>query len=277
VLAAGLATTPTETWIQVAIAHDFGGYRAQVGAFGRHQGARTLEDLGPGCASLADAIAITLAIFLDPYANTPLPSLTPSAAPSPPQAPVLEPHPTRKRPVARVLPWLPRWFLDASGGAAFQLLEHSQPLLTGNFGLRISPRWSLALGATFVLPDTKQSSDGAIRLTLSYGYLLGCGRALGSRDGARMDWCAAPLLGSLGGKGQNYRSNFGKHAVWLAIAAGPQVVFPFSNSLSWVLAGQGVVPLLQQGFDVQSRGVRSNAYRSAAVAGVVSLGIRGTL
>jgi hypothetical protein len=271
-IAAGLAAGPSETWIQVAITRDFGGYRAQIGAFGRHHGARTLEDLGPGCASLADAIAVTLAIFLDPYANTPMPS----PASSPP-LPVRPPSATRKQRLARPGAWSPESFVDASGGAGFALLEHSQPLLGGSFGMRLDSRWSLAVGGTFVFPDTKATSAGNIALKLSYGSLLGCGRALGTGNGTRIDWCAGPLLGSLAGRGQSYRSNFSERALWLAIAAGPQVVFPFSSSLAWVLGAQGVVPLVRQGFDVQTLGVRSNAYRSAAVAGLVTLGIRGTL
>jgi hypothetical protein len=172
---------------------------------------------------------------------------------------------------------VPESFIDASGGAGFALLEHSQPLLSGSFGMRLNPRWSLAVGGTFVFPDTKATNDGNIALKLSYGHLLGCGRALGSGNGTRIDWCAGPLLGSLAGRGQSFRSNFSERALWVAVAVGPQVVFPFSSSFAWVLGAQGLVPLVRQGFDVQTLGVRSNAYRSAAVAGLVTLGIRGTL
>jgi hypothetical protein len=174
--------------------------------------------------------------------------------------------------------WLPRWILDASAGIALDMLQHSQPLLTANAGWRFNPRWSLAVGGTFVFPDSKSTADnGSVTLELSYAYLLGCGRALGSSDGTRIDWCAAPLVGSLRGAGKDFQHNFSEHAVWLAIAAGPQVVFPFSRALAWVLSGQGVVPLVQQGFDAENKGVRSNVYRSTSVAGLVSLGIRGEL
>jgi hypothetical protein len=131
-------TAPAETFIQVAIVHDFGGYKAQIDALGRHHGARSLEDLGPSCASLAEAIAVTLAIFLDPYANAPALPPAISAAPAPSSAP-LAPKPP--------VPEIPRRhsprFLDASAGLSFALLEHGEPLLSGQRW----PAFEPALGA----------------------------------------------------------------------------------------------------------------------------------
>jgi len=271
VLGAGLTSAPSETWIQVSVARDFSGYRAQIAAFGRHHGARTLEDLGPGCASLADAIAVTLAIFLDPYASSSM------AAPTPPPPVVAPPHPVAKVHTVHGRPWLSQLTLDAAGGIGVSVLQHSEPLLTGSIGIRFDPRWSLAAGGTFVFPDTDSAPSGDVTLKLSYAYLLGCGRALGSNDGTRIDWCAAPLFGSLAGAGKTYQHNFSRRSVWLAIAAGPEVVFPFGRALAWVLGGQVVVPLIRQGFNAESNGVRSSVYRSAPVAGLVSLGVRGTL
>jgi hypothetical protein len=80
-----------------------------------------------------------------------------------------------------------------------------------------------------------------------------------------LEWCAAPLLGSLGGSGHNYRTDFSEHALWLAVAVGPRIVFPLGASWSWVLNGQGVVPLLQRGFDEISVGKRQAVFRTSAV------------
>ncbi len=63
VLSVGLAA-PTETWVQVTMTRGFTGYSAQISALGPHRGTRSLDDLGPSCASLADAVAVTIAIFL---------------------------------------------------------------------------------------------------------------------------------------------------------------------------------------------------------------------
>ena len=268
----GAPSEPVETWVQVAISHDFGGYRAQISTLGQHHGTRTLEDLGPGCSSLADAVAVTIAIFLDPYANAPAPVPPPPSqgvAPSAPPAP-----PSAKRTPHEEPLWRSEPFLEASGGVTVGVLEHAEPLLNASIGLHLAERWSLALGVSHVFTD---SSGDAVDLSLSYGYLLGCGRALGTRARAHVDWCAAPLLGSLAGTGKNFSNNASKRVPWLAVAVGPQVTFPFGGSLSWVLSGQGVLPLIRQGFNADVADSPAPVFRTAAVAGLVSLGIRGEL
>lgn len=260
----------TETWIQVAMARTFAGYTAQISSLGVRHGTRALEDLGPSCTSLADAVAVTIAIFLDPYANAPAPepvAVVPRRRPSEPASASA----ARSESPAH---W-PQIFIEGSGGVALNLVEHSEPLASADFGLRLTPRWSLALGGTFVFPDTKTTSGGQVDLSLSYLYLLACARALGDTDGPRADWCAAPLLGTFRGSGRGYRDSFSDRSAWLALAVGPQVVYPVSHKLAWVLAGQGVVPLIRQSFEVQSAGVRSNAFRSPNVGGLISLGMRG--
>jgi len=234
-----------------------------------------LEDLGPSCASLADAIAVTIAIFLDPYAHAPAPAAAVTTVPAPALAPprVAEP---KARPVPSPQP-VRRWFLDGSGGIAFDFLAHAQPLLAADIGFQFSPRWSVALGGAWLPSDKKQSPGGEVALSLAYGYLLGCGRALGADDGARLDWCVAPLLGSLRGEGRGYTSVFAKNSTWIAIAAGPRVVFPFTRALSWVLTAQGLATLTRNAFDVQDEGSVSRAFQSSAVAGQTSLGLRGQL
>ncbi|MEO6602937.1 MAG: hypothetical protein ABIQ16_23835, partial [Polyangiaceae bacterium] len=136
---------------------------------------------------------------------------------------------------------------------------------------------SFTLGGAFVLPDTKATNGGEVELSLSFAYLSACARAWGDPESARMDWCAGPLLGSFGGRGKGYLETHSEHSAWFAISLGPEVVFPVSRSLSWVVTAQGVAPLVQQRFAVQSAGARSSAFRSAAVGGLLSLGVRGAL
>jgi hypothetical protein len=269
VIGVGLSAAPIETWVQVAISRNFGGYTAQISTSGVRHGTRTLEDLGPTCKSLADAVAVTIAMFLDPYespaSKTPVP-----AAPAPPR--LLEP---RARPVS--LPAESRLFVDSSVGIAFNLLAHTQPFLSAGFGWRPSAHWSVALGGMFVVPDLATDGTRGVDLQLSVASLQVCAQALGDTARASLSWCAAPQLGSLAGSGTGYQNNFSERALWLALAIGPEAAFRITRSFSWVLAGQGVIPLLNQGFDVQSNGVRSNAFQSPAVAGLVSLGVRGHL
>jgi hypothetical protein len=272
VISAELGPAPFETWVQVAVTRNFGGYSAQISTSGLRHGNRTLEDLGPSCASLADAIAVTLAIFLDPYANVPppkaaLPAVVPPSSPEPkakPQSPAAPPHRSH-------------FFLDAGAGITLNLLDHAMPVFAGNAGLHLTPSWSLSLGGGYVLTDTVASPGGEVELSLAYADLRGCGRALGASDRAHLDWCLAVMIGSLRGSGHGYADGASKGVAWSAMALGPDVIFPFTRSLSWILTGEAVLPLTRDGFDVQYQGSRSLAFRPSAVAGLISLGVRGDL
>ncbi len=268
VVQAGVSGAPPDTWIEVAIVRDFAGYRAELRAGGQHHGARTLEDLGPGCSSLADAVTVTIAIFLDPYAN----AGAPQPAPTPPRAPAVTraraPTPQRRT---------PHFALELGGGAGFSLLQHTEPLLATHIAWRASERWSLVLGGSFVFPDSISEQSRSVDLGLSFALLLGCARSLGGAESAHVDWCAGPLLGSLWGKGVGYESSVTKRAGWSALGSGPEIVLPFTTSLAWSLSALAALPLTRSGFDVQNAGTVSNVFRSPAVAGLVSVGVRGEL
>jgi hypothetical protein len=274
VIGVGPSAAPIETWVQVAISHDLGGYNAQLSASGRRHGTRSLEDLGPTCASLGDAVAVTIAMFLDPYegapSRAPAPALMPSERSPAARAQVVSAPAPAPAPASR-------FFVDGTTGFAFNLLEHTQPLLGLAFGWRASARWSLALGGTFVFPDRTGDGTPNVELRLSFASLQLCARALGDIDHASLAWCAAPQLGSLAGKGRGYQNDSSERLLWVALAFGPEAAFRLSRSLSCVLTGQGVIPLLEQGFDVQRNGVRSNAFQSPSVAGLASLSLRGHL
>ena len=269
VIGVGPSPVPIETWVQVAISHNFVGYSAQISISGRRHGTRTLEDLGPACTSLANAVAVTLAMFLDPYENAPCPAREPSPIAAKPEP---EPKVQAVSPASEA-----RFFVDGNAGISFNLLAHNQPLLGLAFGFRPSARWSLAVSGSFVFPD--QTSDGSpsVELGLGFASLQACATALGNIDHASLAWCAATQLGSLAGSGRGYAADLSERALWFALATGPETTFRLSRALSWVLTGQAVIPLLEQGFDIQRDGVRSSAFQSPSVAGLVTLGLRGQL
>jgi len=267
-----VASKASDGFIQVAIVRNFGSYRAEIHAFGAHHGNRALEDLGPSCSSLADAIAITIAIFLDPYATltTPAPraELT-RATMRGPSKPAVDPKPKR--------PWQPRLTLDLAGGVAFDALAHTMPLLGGRIGVRVAERWAFSLGGTGVFSDSQQAPGGTVDLGLSFASALGCGRALGEAEAARLDFCAGFFLGSLTGTGQGYPKHWTQHVVWSAVGAGPELVLPFAPRMAWTAAWLGALPLARHGFEVESQGLRSRPFHESAAAGLLTLGVRGEL
>jgi Sigma-70 region 2 len=211
-------------------------YRAEISAGGLHQGSRSLEDSGPSCSSLADAIAITIAMFLDPYAATPVPRMAVSSTAVPTTPNATPPRESLQRPP----PWRSHLTLDLAGGASFGALAQTAPLMAGRLGWRATERWSLAVGGAFLFPDAVSAGAGSVDLGLSYGYLTGCARAVGESERARLDWCAAALVGSLYGQGHGYENIWTKHAPWTAIAAGPEIVLPFTTWLAWSLGARRV-------------------------------------
>lgn len=263
-------TAAFQTWVQVAIARNFNGYSAQISTSGVRHGSRTLEDVGPSCANLADAIAVTLAIILDPYASAP-----PPRAVRPAEVPTRPTSPPKKPPGNAPLP--SRFFLAASGGVTLNVLDHAMPLLTATAGLRLSTNWALLLGGGYVFTDTVSSAGGEVELSLAYVDFGVCGRALGESGGAQLNWCLSTMLGPLRGSGHGYDDEFSKSSPWFAVGVGPEVEFPIARSFSWILTADAVLPLVRNGFDVQTGGSRSPAFRPSSVAALVSLGVRGDL
>lgn len=258
-------TASVDSWLQVALTRDVAGYRAQISAFGRRQGTRTLEDVGPSCASLAEAVAVTISIILDPYADSALPS-APLPATEPQGAPASAPPNASPPPL----------FLSVGSGISFSLLAHTQPLIAAGLGIQPVPRWSFALGGVLVLADRVASAGGDVDLHLAYGYLEGCTHAR-VRATLSLDWCARPLLGVLSGSGRGFRNSFSRRAPWVALAVGPRASFELGRSWAWLFESQLITPLLRPAFDVRSDGQQAEVFRSPSVAGAFSLALRGRL
>lgn len=270
VVSAEPGTAAFQTWVQVAIARSFYGYGAQISTSGLHHGSRTLEDVGPSCANLADAIAVTLAIILDPYAGAPPPrAAAPAEVPMPRAAQKAKPPSDAPR---------PSWFFLAAGaGVTLNVLDHAMPALAVTAGLRLSASWSLSLGGGYVFSDTVNSPGGEVELSLAYVDFGACGRALGEGGKAQLNWCLTTMLGSLRGSGQGYDNEYSKSSAWFSVGVGPEVVFPIARSFSWILTAEAVLPLVRSGFDVQTAGSQSPAFRPSSVGALVSLGVRGDL
>ena len=173
------ATTEVQpdTWIQVELLRELAGYRAVISARGRRQGTRTIEDVSDTCASIADALAITLVMLLDPEASRPAMPPLPPPAPEPPALRALPPRaPARfaspEAPPSRATSWL-RLGAEVNGGASIGVLYHASPFVEGGARLGLGERLVLSAGGGFVLPDRAPLVGRSVKLGLAYAYLRG--------------------------------------------------------------------------------------------------------
>jgi hypothetical protein len=265
-----------DTWIQVELTRAFGGYRAVISAQGRRQGTRTIDDVGPGCSSLADAVAITLVMLLDPELERAV-EQPPLPAPAEPaifsrsrgerQKPVELPQ---QRPSSLIAG------AEVAAGLSFAVLDGSAPFAEGGARLQLG-RWvSFGAGGGFVFSDRARFGGGSVDLELGYVYLRGCGSFFSSLR-ARMELCLQPMLGSLRGAG-NYAKPGTGSALWFAAAAVAEIYGPFTSSAFWSLRVLALAPLtIGQGFSVIEAGERKTAFEVPAAGGMLSVGVRADL
>jgi len=253
---------PYDTWVQIEFLRVLTGYRAVISARGRRQGTRSIDDIGPGCASLADAVAITLVMMLDPEVARPPIEPTPSD-----RAPRATPARTETLPPPRL-----QFGGEASGGAALGVLEHGVPFLEAGLTLRIDRWLGLATGAGFVFSDRAVTPSGSVKLDLWYAYVRAAARVF-EHGGTRLALFVGPSIGSLGGQGVGYTVNPDERLWWIAGVLGIEARAALSSSLSWTGRVAALTPLLYQKFYVIDAGQRDTAFRTPNIGGTLSFGI----
>jgi hypothetical protein len=252
-----------DTWIQVEMTRTLGSYHAEIVARGRRQGRRALTDIGPGCSSLGDALAILLAMLIDPDERV--------AA--------IQPEVIARRPIARAArepDHAPReLYLVAGGGGALRLLEHPVPFGALALRARAAPMLTLEAGGALLSSDQVESGSGSVGLSLAYGYVFLCASVLGGRESASLALCLQPMLGSLGGSGQGgYQDRRTERWPWLALGAGPEAFGPLAGRLSWFVRSIGLAPLIRRGFSVlQTNGDRRDPFRTPSFGVELALGL----
>lgn len=262
-ITAEAAESPRDTWIQVELARVLSGYRATISARGRRHGTRTIDDIGPRCGSLADAVAITLVMLMDPELSTEpppkLPAPTVVTPPSPP--PARGPTPGA----------------ELGGGASFAILEHPAPVLELGAHLGIGARARVALGGGYVFPDRVMVAGGEVTLGLAYGYLRGSLVVL-QNAGTSLVFAAGPMLGSLSGDGEHYDvPKPVQHLLWLAVAGGPELRATLASWFSWSMRLMLVAPLIQQSFAVDDAGKPTPAFTTPPLGATFTFGVLAEL
>jgi hypothetical protein len=274
-------TEPRDTWVQVEFVRSISGFRAVISARGSRQGTRSLEDVGPECTSLADAVAITLAILLDPTIATggdpPPLAVIPPAAP-PVVAPASADSPTARPEALHEDTAVPTVIgLEGSAGPSFAMLEGVVPFVEAGVRGRFGDFIALGGGGGFVLPQRIDHGSGTVDVSLAYGYARGCANLLPKRR-TNLEGCLEPMLGGLRGSGEDYdQGNQTEWVFWSAAAVLLQAYGPISKSMSWSIRARLLAPLVRHGFSVDNAGSTEEAFELSAVGGSLAFGFAAEL
>jgi hypothetical protein len=271
------ATTASDAWVQVAFVRELGGIRAVISAAGTRKGTRTLDDVGPGCASLADAVAVTVAILLDPAAPPTAASarqaeaVLPAPIPAPTTALRIDTPAVAVEPPVTVDEF-PSYGIEASFGASIAVLEHATPLVEAGLRVRLIELFRLAVGGGFLFPDRVAYSTGTIDLTMTYGYVRGCTPLVQGKK-TTLELCAEPMFNALRGSGNDYDNPDSRWVFWPSLAGVLQAYGTISQSTLWSLRALVLAPLIRQGFSVNSDGVPEQAFIVPPVGAMLELGV----
>ncbi len=252
---------PTETWVYLEITHDLGRYNALLQTRGRRQGSRALSDVSSNCASLSDAVAMTLALLLDAN-EQPVGARLQTARPAPSATPKPIPKPQEAR-----------YALLLGGGAGVGLLTGMTPWATGGLELLVGSRFRLGLGGAVALPERIHYLQGFTDLNLGWGYARGCALGFRSSAGVELTVCVSSMLGVLSGAGKLYDFTKTKRWAWLAVGLGPQLSGPLASPAFWWLSATGIAPLIRHGFAISIDGEEHDTFSMDAVAATASLGM----
>jgi hypothetical protein len=260
-----------DTWIQVELVRELAVYRAVISARGRRKGTRTIEDVGESCVSIADALAITLVMMLDPEPASPaMPPLPPPEPESPRPSPIVPTSPPAER--EAVL----RLGAEASGGASTGILHHAAPLVEVGTRVGVGRRFTLGAGGGLVFPDRAPIGGRSVKLDLSYAYLRGSVWLFES-GATELALVAGPLLGSLAGEGSGYDVPSKRHLLWGAATAGAELFASLAPPFAWSARLLAVVPLVNEGFSVERAGETVRAFRTPALGGLLTVGVSAAL
>jgi hypothetical protein len=237
---------PPEVNLEVQISRRSHGYRAVVRVSGTSSGIRELEDEGPGCDSLADALTVTLAVLLDWQGGS---TLTPKPLPTSPPA-ALPPGPAPPAPAPE--PWSPSLGLALGGGLAPRVLPHLSSFVALELELELRRSVRLAAGGFWLPEQSQRLQEGTITTGYAGGLALGC---MPLRAGpVELGPCGGLALGRFWTRGEGYDQNSQVRRLWIAPGLGLDSRGPLGKRLSWTLRALGHVPLRAQTISVADVG-----------------------
>lgn len=227
------------------------GYTAIVLAGGK---TRQIEDPGPTCTSLSDALTLTLAILVDadaaPQAPPPEP---PPPPPAPTPMPTFVPPPPPARPAPRYGPTLllsP--FIGLSEGLSGSLV----PAVVLVNDLRVYRPLSLLAGFTWMPSQDFPLGPGRVEVQLMYGQIAPCLSTWNLFEGrVRVGGCVQLNIGGLRGKAIGYPESREVTRPWASVGLTGLLDVLVVGPFYWSARLGGFVTATQESFAIDGLGV----------------------
>ena len=230
------------------------GYAATVRIGGASGGTRKLANEGPGCAALANAVAVLLVVVLD---------TDDAAAPNPAggSGAVSTPGAPPARTTAAV---------GVGGGVAEGLVGGWSP--TVDLGGTLAYRhWAARLGGAWTPSKSSDFGPGRVEVGLALARAALCVSTRDDRSRVALAFCAQQQIGWMRGRGVDYAGgNATADHLWLATGAAIVASGPLAPALGWEVDVGAVYPLREQRFVVDNLGT---AYRSEPAAFMTTFSI----
>ncbi len=218
---------------------------------------RHLEDRGPGCGPLGQAVAEVLATMWSSERD--------DESPGPPM--VVIPAPPSEVPVSvSGRPRNLRWVLGAGPALAAAIVRAAAPALVGSGAVEFEHA-VLGLGVLWIPAQRIDVAPGSIDVQLLAGSAWGCAFLGGD---AHLGLCAKMFAGALRGAASGYSADTQRGRPWFAIE--PEL-YADHGLFWWVrarVAAGAIVPLHAETFSVTGAG---SAYATPAVGGIASLSL----
>ena len=241
----GAVTSPDVVKATVAVDFSRGksGYQARIRLMGEREGERIVHDESPTCDALADAVAVTTALLLDPTARATLGAR--------------ESH--RQVPTSRF------WFSGRLGASA-GLVGGASWMAGAGLEASLGAVTFLHFGA--VINGARENELGAGAVDVDLWYLsLDAFRSL-TGETFQFGPTVAFMGGALRGEGVAYSVTSAASLPWFAVGAGLRVDFGVGPLLRLGVRSLAIVPTRQQSFSV---GYVGTAYESRKIAGIAEV------
>jgi hypothetical protein len=258
--------------VDVVIVREPSYYEATLSVSGEQRGFRRLRDAGVECRGLDEAIAVTVAMLLDPQAQAESAEIA-AVSPPPSRPPEVTPARAVRAPEPSDTVHLRA---ELSAGMGMALLD--KPVAQAGLGVGLANRrFELTLGAKALQADRVSDGRGYADLQLYFAYLRACATIAGTRQVLALDLCGGPMVGVLSGAGNGYDRDLNEQMSWLAGAVGARLEATVVSPISWHLSVLAIAPLARRSLSVMQAGESHELFHTRNLGAIAELGLTVSL